>query len=288
MKWALVLSGGGALGLAHLGIIKVLEQENLRPCTIAGTSMGAIIGALWATGHTSEEMKQIALSFDIADFLEGITYKIPFDNIFTKFLQAEEAFGNMLTRRGINNGLKIRNYLNELYQGKTFQDTEIPFYCNAVDLLTGNEVIMNDGLLADGVYASMAYPGFFEPLERAEELLCDGSVQNNYPVWIARRFGCRKVLGVDVGHYSRIPSGEIDNALAVIFRSFVTACQTQKRNRKDYATLTLNLGKPESTSFDFKDAEKLIETGEQAARQWLGTIKRSLYFPITKRRIINV
>ena len=288
MKWALALSGGGALGLAHLGVLKVLEKENLRPCAISGTSMGAIIGALWATGYSSEEMIRIALDFRISDFMEGITYKIPFGNMLIKFLQAEEAFGNMLAKRGLINSLKVRNYLNELFQGKTFQETEIPFYCNAVDLLTGHEMILHDGLLSDGVYSSMAYPGFFEPLERAEELLCDGSVLNNYPVWIARRFGCSRVIGVDVGHYSRISSSEIDNALTVMFRSFVTSCQTQRRKKIDKANLTLHLEKPGSTSFNFEDAEKIIQSGEEAAFKELRAIKRTIHAPITRRRTINI
>ena len=249
MKWALVLSGGGALGLAHLGVIKVLERENLRPSMIVGTSMGAIVGGLWAFGYSSEEMEQIALDFDISDYLEGITYKLPFDNLITKFLQAEEAFGNMLGKRGINNGLKIRGYLNKLFQNKSFQDTKIPFYCNSVDLLTGHEMIMNDGSLGDGIYASMAYPGFFAPLERTEELLCDGSVQNNYPVWIARQFGRRRVIGVDVGHYGRIPSANLENGISVILRSFTTGLPDPAADEKRPGIPYPSYGRPSGNQF---------------------------------------
>ncbi len=276
------------MGLAHLGVIRVLERENIIPCAIVGTSMGAIIGALWASGKSSEEITKIALEFEISDFLEGITYKIPFGNVFTRFLQAQEAFGNMLAKRGLISGIRVRKHLDEVFQGKSFQDTEIPFFCNAVDLLSGMEIMINDGPLADGVYASMAYPGFFEPFDREEELLCDGSVLNNYPVWIARQFGCRRVIGVNVGHYHRIPSSELDNALAVIFRSFITSCQTQRRNRNDKAHLTLHFQTPGSSSFDFGDAEKIIRSGEDAAVKWLGTIKRTIHSPIAKRRIIKV
>jgi len=287
MKWALVLSGGGALGLAHLGVIKVLEREKLTPHMIVGTSMGAIIGALWATGHSAVEMEEIALSFNISDYMEGITHKIPFDNSFIKFLQAEEALGTILSKRGVNNGIKVRNYLNELYEGKSFQETDIPFYCNAVDLLTGHEMIMNDGTLADGVYASMAYPGFFEPLDRAEELLCDGSVQNNFPVWIARQFGSRRVIGIDVGYYKRIASSDMDNGLSVILRSFQTACQTQRRTRKDKATVRLHLRSPRGNSFDFNDNSSLIRAGEEAAEKWLKTLKTAIYSPIIFPRTIE-
>lgn len=287
MKWALVLSGGGALGLAHLGVIKVLERENLIPDMIVGTSMGAIVGAMWATGHSSAEMEIIARDFNIFTFLDGVTYKIPFSNTLTRFLQAEEAFGNMLTRRGINNGLKIRSFLDKMYEQKTFQDTKIPFYCNAVDLLTGHEMILNDGPLSDGVYASMAYPGFFEPLETPASLLCDGSVQNNYPVWIARQFGMRKVIGVNVGNYRKVPSGEIDNGLSVIFRSFVTACQTQKRTYRDRAGLTLHLPS-EATSFDFEEVHRFIARGEEAAQSCLRQIRTTLYSPVTRRRTITL
>jgi NTE family protein len=286
MKWALVLSGGGALGLAHLGVIKILKRENLIPKMIVGTSMGAVIGALWATGRTFEEMQEIALDFSISNYLEGVSYRFPSSKL-TKVLQAGEAFGNLLTRRGIDNGIRIRTFLNGLFGEKSFQDTEIPFYCNAVDLLTGHEMIMNDGPLADGIYASMAFPGFFEPLERGEELLCDGSVRNNYPVWIARHFGCRKVLGVDAGNFSRVSSGSIENGISVIFRSFITACQTQKRTWNDKASLTLHLGSSKMSSFDFNDAAQLIKTGEDTAEKWIGRIKRTIYSPAPIRRTIE-
>jgi NTE family protein len=288
MKWALVLSGGGALGLAHIGVIKVLEQEKLKPHMIVGTSMGAIIGALLATGCNSDEMIKIAGEFNIADYLEGITYKLPFDNLLIRFLQAEEAFGNMLAKRGMDNGIKIRSYLNQLFHDKTFQETDIPFYCNAVDLLKGHEMVIHDGMLADGVYASMAYPGFFEPLERVKELLCDGSVLNNYPVWIARQFSRHNVLGVDVGHYSPISSGELENGLAIIFRSFITACQTQKKTWKDKATLTLHLDSLQGTSFDFNDESALIEAGEKGARKHIRAIKAAVKLPALTRRTIII
>jgi NTE family protein len=241
MKWALVLSGGGALGLAHLGVIKVLDREGFYPDLIAGTSMGAVIGALWANGSSIKEMETIARDFNIQDFQEGITFK----------------------------------------------ETKIPFYCNAVDLLQGNEIVIHDGSLSDGVYASMAYPGFFSPLERPDSLLCDGSVINNYPVWIARQFGRTKVLGVDVSAYENVSPNELNNGLAILFRAYLTACQTQKRRFGDRANLTLHI-KSDRTGFDFVDIEGCINRGEEAALKGLKEIKRTLKYPLPGRRILKV
>jgi len=287
MKWALVLSGGGALGMAHLGVLKVLEQEGYHPHLIAGTSMGAIIGALWAVGHTVSEIEEITKDFDILDFQEGITYRLPFHNMLTRFLQAEEALGTLLAEKGINNGLKIRTYLDKIFSGMSFQDTEIPFYCNAVDLLKGNEIIIHDGSLADGVYASMAYPGFFAPLERPDSVLCDGSVLNNYPIWIARLFGHSRILGVDVGSYKPIAREELENALSVVYRSYLTACQTQKRGKKDKATLTLHINS-DLTGFDFQDISSCIKCGEEAALKSLKEIRKAITHPLPGKRILEL
>jgi len=287
MNWALVLSGGGALGMAHLGVLKVLEQEGYRPGLIAGTSMGAIIGGLWASGHSVKEIEEIARDFDILDFQEGITYRLPFHNMLTRFLQAEEALGTLLTERGINNGLKIRTFLDRIFSGKSFQETEIPFYCNAVDLLKGNEIVIHDGPLADGIYASMAYPGFFAPLDRPDSVLCDGSVLNNYPVWIARFFGHTRVLGVDVGCYKPVSRKDLENALAVVFRSYLTACQTQKRGRQDRANLTLHINS-EITGFDFDNIDSCIKCGEEAALKSLKEIRKAITRPFPGKRILEL
>jgi NTE family protein len=286
MKWSLVLSGGGALGMAHLGVLKVLDGEGYIPDLIAGTSMGAIIGALWANGSSVREMEDIAREINIMDFQEGMTFRIPFNNPVTRFLQAEEALGILVKEKGINNGLKIRSFLDEIFKGNTFQDTRIPFYCNAVDLLKGNEIVIHDGLLSDGTYASMAYPGFFSPLERPDSLLCDGSVINNYPVWIAREFGPSRVLGIDVGAYKTASRSELNNALAILFRSYLTSCQTQKRTGKDRANLTLHI-KSDRSSFNFENIEACIRRGEEAAMARLKDIKKALTCPLPGKRILE-
>jgi len=273
--------------MAHLGVLKVLEKEGHRPDMIVGTSMGAIIGGLWATGHSAGEIEEIAGDFDILDFQEGITYRLPFHNMLSRFLQAEEALGTLLSEKGINNGLKIRSFLDEIFEGKSFQETEIPFYCNAVDLLKGNEMVMHDGPLSEGVYASMAYPGFFAPLETPDAVLCDGSVINNYPVWIARFFGASRILGVDVGSYRTIPRRELENALSVVFRSYLTACQTQRRDHNDRATLTLHINS-ELTGFDFENIQSCIRCGEKAAGMSLNEIKKAIKSPFPGKRILEL
>ncbi len=275
------------MGLAHLGVIKVLDREGFYPDLIAGTSMGAVIGALWANGSSIKEMETIARDFNIQDFQEGITFKLPFHNGLTRFLQAEEVIGTLMNERGINSGHKARSFFDKIYKGNSFQETKIPFYCNAVDLLQGNEIVIHDGSLSDGVYASMAYPGFFSPLERPDSLLCDGSVINNYPVWIARQFGRTKVLGVDVSAYENVSPNELNNGLAILFRAYLTACQTQKRRFGDRANLTLHI-KSDRTGFDFVDIEGCINRGEEAALKGLKEIKRTLKYPLPGRRILEV
>jgi len=161
--WALVLSGGGAKGLAHIGVLKGLMDAGFpRPALVAGTSMGAIIGGLYACGMSPGEMSDFAIEkLNITDYLDSFVFKI--NGPVGKVMQTGQILASLATRPGIDTGHRVLQLLEQLTAGKSFEETEIPFRCNAMDLLSGEEVVFRSGSVARAMRASMSFPVIFEP-----------------------------------------------------------------------------------------------------------------------------
>jgi len=209
LKVGLVLSGGGAKGLAHIGALKVIEEAGLKIDYIGGTSMGAIVGALYASGYSATELDSIFRSTDFSTLIQdnvprgaknfyekedGDRYalSLPFNNFKVSFPSA------------ISSGQNIYNLLVKLLyhvkDTRDFSKLPIPFFCVATDVETGAEVLMNKGYLAESIMASGTFPSLFEPAELDGKILIDGGVVNNYPVEKLRAMGANVVVGVDVQH----------------------------------------------------------------------------------------
>jgi NTE family protein len=177
----LALGGGGARGLAHLGVLRVLEANNLPVHRIAGTSMGAIIGALYASGVSLDTLETEARQ---GGKLSRLIHLVD--------LEMRE--GSYLFK-----GNRIRKLLAQyIGEERQFSELRLPFAAVTVDLLTGREVVVRQGSVVDAVRASMAVPGVFAPVEIANTLLADGGVLNNVPVDVARQMGANVVIAVDV------------------------------------------------------------------------------------------
>jgi NTE family protein len=219
LKWALVLSGGGAKGLAHVGVLKALAERGFpEPSLVVGTSMGAIIGGLYASGYDLDELVRFTLEdFDIAHYLDSsvLAKGGPLRRIF----QAGQFLGNLAGRPGIDSGNQVEALIEELSGHKTFEECRIPFRCNAVDLITSREVVFRSGRLARAIRASLSFPIFFEPLVEGDMYLADGGLADNMPVKIARDEGFRRVLAVDVGAFKTKPVENLDSATKVLYRS---------------------------------------------------------------------
>jgi NTE family protein len=179
-KIGLVLSGGGARGLAHIGVLKVLEKENITFDFIAGTSMGAILGAAYASGKKIEEIEDVALKFSRRTELIKLLDLSP-------------------RRRGLLEGHKVREFLGRFFGDiTTFEQLKIPMAINAVDLKTGKEIVFTSGELLPPIYASSAIPGLFSPVPYQNYFLVDGGVLNNLPVDRAREMGANFIIAVNV------------------------------------------------------------------------------------------
>ncbi|MBC7252051.1 MAG: patatin-like phospholipase family protein [Anaerolineae bacterium] len=174
----LALSGGGARGLAHIGVLKVLEQEGVPVDCLAGTSMGGVIAAVYAAGLSVEQIEQEALRMSRVR------------NLIT-------LLDRTLPRRGFFEGRKVLEYLSTFLGEKTFADLEIPLALVAVDLISGQEVILNRGSVLEAVRATISFPGVFAPYRLGEHLLVDGGVLNNLPADVVRGMGADVVIAVD-------------------------------------------------------------------------------------------
>lgn len=207
-KLALVLSGGGAKGLAHVGVLKAMEEAGIRPDFIAGTSMGSIVGGLYAIGYSPHEIDSI---LRVIDWDQVLSNKMPLNYIA---FEEKEYYDRYLVnfplvdyRPKIGTGLIRGQRLNELMhfyfwpalQYEHFDEFPIPFRCVATNVGTGDPMVFESGSLPSALRASMAIPTAFTAVKRDSTLLVDGGVVNNFPVELAQEWGADYVIGVNVG-----------------------------------------------------------------------------------------
>lgn len=242
----LVLGGGGARGSAHIGVIRVLEEMNVPVDYIAGTSMGALVGALLATGMDAAELERVILDIDWDELFEDDTDRReePFrrkrdDDLALfgpKFGIGESA---ALLPPGAISGQKINFLFETLVKQRTrvseFDDLPVPFRAVATDLVTGNQVVLQDGDLALAMRASMSVPGVFDPVSWGDYLLADGGLTNNVPIDVVRAMGADVVIAVSVGT-GLTPREELTDVLSIAGQ--LTNFMTNTNTAISLATLT--------------------------------------------------
>ncbi|HET9033232.1 MAG TPA: patatin-like phospholipase family protein [Dokdonella sp.] len=221
----LVLGGGGARGGAHIGVLKVLERENIPICAIAGTSVGAIIGSLYAIGYSPDQIEAIISAIDWKDVLSDDPPRIDMP-----MRRKEEDFRYLLDfKLGIQNGrvtfprgvvqgqklnLLLRRLLLPAWKINDFDRLPIPFRCVGTDIGVGKGVVFNQGDLALAVRASMSVPGAFAPIRVDGRLMVDGGLYNNLPVDVVREMGATRVIVVDVSA-PLLPEKELTSPFAI-------------------------------------------------------------------------
>ena len=179
-KIGLALGGGGARGLAHIGVLKVFEREQIPVHFIAGTSMGGIIGSTYAAGVPLDAITGVALQI-------------------RKRMEQLRLLDFKLTGRGLLKGTRLYRQLGSLLgEELTFAELKIPLALMAVDILTGREVVLREGKVVDAIRATMSVPGVFEPVPRGDMLLVDGGILNNVPVDVVSQEGMHRIIAVDV------------------------------------------------------------------------------------------
>lgn len=206
-KVGLVLSGGGAKGLAHIGVLKVIDSLGIKVDYVAGTSMGAIVGGLYASGYNAEQLEAIFSNVDVDALLQDFTprgsksfYEKRNDEIYALTLPFNKF--KLGLPSGLSKGLYNFNLLSSLTQHvshvRDFKQLPIPFLCIATDAETGEKVVLDSGVLAQNMIASGALPTLYSPVEINGRVLIDGGVVDNYPIEELKSRGIDIVIGVDV------------------------------------------------------------------------------------------
>ena len=206
-KVGLVLSGGGAKGLAHIGVLKVIDSLGIKVDYVAGTSMGAIVGGLYASGYNAEQLDSIFSNVDVDALLQDFTprgsksfYEKRNDEIYALTLPFNKF--KLGLPSGLSKGLYNFNLLSSLTQHvshvRDFKQLPIPFLCIATDAETGEKVVLDSGVLAQNMIASGALPTLYSPVEINGRVLIDGGVVDNYPIEELKARGIDVIIGVDV------------------------------------------------------------------------------------------
>ncbi|MGJ8665502.1 MAG: patatin-like phospholipase family protein [Patiriisocius sp.] len=273
LKVGLVLSGGGAKGLAHIGVLKAIDSAGVRLDYIGGTSMGAIIGGLYASGYSG---KQIDSIFKEVDFNRLIQDDIP-RSATTFYEKAEdEKYGVTLPfdgfkirfPSGLSKGQNVYNLLSKLMAHvdttDDFSQLPIPFFCMATNLETGKEVLLENGYLPRAILASGALPSLFSPVIINDQVLIDGGVVNNYPIEQLRKKGVDVIIGVDVQDVLRDKDGlrSAFDALVQINNYRTIEAMVAKKAATDVYI------RPEIRDFSvvsFDEGRRIIKNGYEAA-----------------------
>ena len=281
IKVGLVLSGGGAKGLAHVSVIKVLEEAGVRVDYITGTSMGAIVGALYASGYNGNQLDSILRSIDYNNLMT--------DNVPRKskpFYEKESGEKYALTfpiknkKVGIPialaEGQNILNILTRLTQHvnniSDFSKLPIPFACIATNLETGEQVVLNKGFLPEAIKASGSFPTLLAPVVIDGELLSDGGIVNNFPVNEVIDMGANIVIGVDI-QSGLDPKDNLDSAVKILNQ--IVGFQMYKTLQSKYKNVDV-LIKPNMKHFNvvsFYKMDEIMKEGDVAARVKIDELK---------------
>ncbi len=274
-KVGLVLSGGGAKGLAHIGVLKELEAAGVRVDYIGGTSMGAIVGSLYAAGYNAQQLDSIFTSLDFdtliqddiprsaktfyeKDDSETYAVTLPFDNFKLGFPS------------GISKGQNVYNLLSRLlvhvYDVDDFSELQIPFFCVATNVETGQEVILDKGYLPRAVTASGALPTLFSPVRINDTIFVDGGVVNNYPVEEVRARGADIIIGVDVQDSLR-DRKSLRSAIDVLVQINNYRTINDMKEKRNKTDVYINPKIDDFTVVSFDEGRKIISSGTEAAQQ---------------------
>jgi NTE family protein len=279
-KICVVLSGGGARGAAHVGVLKVLEEYRVPVHCIAGTSMGALVGAAYATGTTVPEMEQITgrinteLLFKEDPPRAERSMRRKADD-YRPFVGPEIGVGGgkgLGLPKGVVTGVQLETVLRELSKAKGyyhFDKLPIPFRAVATDLVTGKAVVFKDGEIANVMRASMSVPGAVAPAEFDGMMLVDGMLTSNLPVETARAMGADIVIAVNVGT-PLLKREELNSILGVTGQMLSILTEQNVQASLDSLKSTDILISPELGDFstgDFDNLTKIVPLGEAAARK---------------------
>lgn len=276
----LALGGGGVRGLAHLGVISVLERENIPIHAIAGSSMGAVVAAAHSLNPQYGGERLTHLLHDIENAIPEHLKKLSGkpDSFFHKlkqFINVERFIFDTVSGWGMLEEDLAKGSMEKLTLNKKIEEGVLPISIVSVDLLSGEKVVFKEGPAAIALQASSAIPGFFPPVAYQNMLLVDGAIVDVVPVEVARAMGVDIVIAVDVDQSG--PRSEISNGLDAFLRAVELCAQHNKRHFLNTADLTIHPQFGQTiTTFDVSKMELCINAGVKAATEALPAIRKLL------------
>jgi NTE family protein len=260
-KIGLALGGGAARGLAHIGVLAVLEKEGIPIDMIAGTSAGAAVGALYAQGKDASQIKDLAIKMGRMQFLSLVDLALP--------------------RSGFIEGTRIKNLLKSIIGDIKFSDLRIPLACVATDIRSGEELVISQGSVLEAVRASISVPVIFTAVKWQDRYLVDGGLVNPVPVKTVREMGADFIIAVNVMPHigdrtQRAKKSKQPGMFQVMLQSIYIATYSLVKSSLERADIVIE---PQLTNIgygDFRHIRECISQGELAAQESIPKIKKQL------------
>jgi NTE family protein len=254
-KIALVLGGGAARGFAHVGVIRALEQERVPIDMIVGTSVGSLIGAIYANDTNSFELEWTAFTLEKDDLFDY--------GIFSAF-----------TGMGLAKGDKLEAFVKTKIPAANIENLKLPFAAVATDLNRGTRVVLDRGSVARAVHASSAIPGVFNPVDYQGRLLVDGGMMDNIPISVAREKGADIVIAVDISE--NVTNFNITNLVDVVLQSVNIMFNENVKNKKKDADVLITPAVGDVGMLDFTQKKRCMQAGIAATQKAMPEIRKKI------------
>jgi len=289
-KIGLALGGGGARGLAHVGIIQVLEREGVPIDFIAGTSVGSVVGAFYALYKDSKrlqtaaqelakKMNQYQSHLDFTQFKTENKKVLPWGKL-TEFIKKGFFLHTELRKTCLNDGVMMKKMFTEVLGTHQFCETELPFIAVAADLISGKEVHLDEGDLIPALMASCAIPGVFPPVQHHKQLLVDGGIIDNVPIEAVRRMGADFVIASNITRELKRKI-KYKNAIDILLRSEEITSKKLRQIQIEKSDFVISPGIHHIDWWNFSKPEQCMSLGEEAANK----VIKELQHAIKKKRM---
>lgn len=258
-KIAFVLGGGGAKGLAHVGVMEVLLEAGIKPDLIVGCSSGAIVGALYADTLDIHAVKNQLMEKRREHLLDITLSTLPF---------------------GISQASALRQFLERTLQAKTYESLKIPFVCIATNLEYGDLTVFGTGLLEPTIRASASFPGVFIPVKIEDQYFVDGGVADPLPVQVARQLGAQYVIAIDLA--GELVETKPNHVLGVLKRSLEISYLHHSKMAASEADFIIKIPFKDIGTFDDGVNEKIYQLGRESGKKALSALKEKLKYKKTQ------
>jgi len=270
---ALVLEGGSSLGLAHIGVLKWFEEHHIPVSYVAGTSMGGLVGGLYATGKSSEDIRKLVDGIDWTEVLQGQT---PYSGLSYRRKEDAREYPNKLEfgirdglrfPEGFNSGAQVGMILDRVShpysQVSNFDDLPVPFGCVGTDLVSGKPHIFRSGSLSEALRSTMSLPGVFSPVRTDDHIFVDGGLLDNLPTDVARQMGADLIVAVHL-QVKPIDPQEPLSAFGVLGRSISVVVAAGELRGMENADILITVPLQDYTSMDYAKSKDIIQKGYDA------------------------